>query len=98
MNNLSSKLIQGATTTRKQPVSSPKRPQREAISVLPNMRRSHFTKAKPSYPRYQPTVIPLKPVPEEPVFFISRVTVRVFSETRIIRLFIIRGASRRNPL
>lgn len=98
MNNLSCKLIQGATTTRKQPGSSPKRPQRESFSVPPNMRRSHFTKGKPSYPRYQPTVTPLKPVLEEPAFYISKVTVRVFSEKRIIRLFIIRSASRRNPL
>ena len=62
------------------------------------MRRSHFSKAKPSYPRYQPIVTPLKPVPEEPAFYISKVTVRAFSETRIIELYLIRGASRRNPL
>ena len=62
------------------------------------MRRSHFSKAKPSYPRYQPIVTQLKPVPEEPAFYISKVTVRAFSETRIIELYLIRGASRRNPL
>ena len=97
MNNSWCKLIQEATTTRKQPGSPPKRTQREAFAVPSNMHRSHFTKARPaSYPRYQSTVTPQKRVPQEPAFYISKVTVRVFSETRISRL--LRCALRGNPL
>ena len=87
INNSCWKLIQGATTTRKQPGSPPKRTQPEALSVPLNMHRSHFAKAKPSNPRFQSTVSPAKSVPKEMASYVSKVTVRYFTETRIIRQF-----------
>lgn len=59
--------------------------QREAFSVPLNMHRSYFAKAKPSNPRFQSIESPPKSVPKEPASHVSKVTVRFFSEARIIR-------------
>lgn len=86
MNNSWRKLIQGATTTRKQPDSPPKK-----LNV------KHFL----FYwiciaPRFQSIESPPKSVPKEPASHVSKVTVRFFSEARIIRRF--RGASWKSSL
>lgn len=93
MNNSCCKLIQEATTTRKQPGSPPKRLNLKHWFLFHrwNMQRSHFAKGKQSYPRYQSMAKPPKSVPDEQAFFISKVTVRFFSKTRIIRLFRLRS-------